>query len=124
MRMKTFTLPILLFGVLLVSISTSAHHGESNYDTTEVVVVKGTVSDFQFANPHVLIYVDARDSSGNLEKWTCEATSPNFLFRRSWTKATLKQGDEITVSGHRSKNGAPLLRLLKVVANGKEYGNL
>jgi hypothetical protein len=72
----------------------------------------------------VLIHIDAKDSSGNVENWTCEATSPNFLLRRGWTKSTLKPGDEITASGHRAKNGAPLLRLMKIVVNGKEYGNL
>jgi hypothetical protein len=124
MKIKIFVLPILVLGVLLASISTSAHHGEANYDTSEVVDVKGTVSDFQFINPHVLIRIDAKDSSGNVENWTCEATSPNFLLRRGWTKSTLKPGDEITASGHRAKNGAPLLRLMKIIANGKEYGNL
>jgi hypothetical protein len=117
-------LPILVFGFLFISLSTSAHHGESNYDTSLVVEVKGTISDFQFINPHVLIYIEAKDPSGNMEKWTCEATSPNFLLRRGWTKSTLKPGDEITASGHRAKNGAPLLRLMKIVANGKEYDNL
>jgi hypothetical protein len=124
MRIKLFMLPILVLGVLLVSVSTFAHHGESNYDTSLVVEVKGTISDFQFINPHVLIYIEAKDPSGNMEKWTCEATSPNFLLRRGWTKSTLKPGDEITASGHRAKNGAPLLRLMKIVANGKEYDNL
>jgi hypothetical protein len=72
----------------------------------------------------VLIHIEAKDASGSMETWTCEATSPNFLLRRGWTKATLKPGDEITASGHRAKNGAPLLRLMKIVANGKEYDNL
>jgi hypothetical protein len=124
MRTKIFMMPILAWGVLLVSIAAFAHHGEANYDTSEVVDVKGTVYNFQFINPHVLVYIEAKDASGNLEKWTCEATSPNFLLRRGWTKSTLKPGDEITASGHRAKNGAPLLRLMKIVANGKEYGNL
>jgi hypothetical protein len=124
MRLKIFMLPILLLGVILVSISAFAHHGEANYDTSAVVDVKGTVYNFQFINPHVLVYIEAKDSSGNVERWTSEATSPNFLLRRGWTKTTLKPGDEITASGHRAKNGAPLLRLMKIVANGKEYDNL
>ena len=123
-RTRSFVLLILVSGILAVSISALAHHGEANYDTSAVVDVKGTVSDFQFINPHVLIHIDARDSGGNMENWTCEATSPNFLLRRGWTKDTLKAGDAITASGHRAKNGAPLLRLMKIVANGKEYDNL
>jgi hypothetical protein len=88
MRPKIFTIPILALGVLLVSISAFAHHGEANYDTAEVVDVKGAVYNFEFINPHVLVYIEAKDSNGNVEKWTCEATSPNFLLRRGWTKTT------------------------------------
>ena len=124
MRIRIFKLSILALGVLILSIAAFAHHGEANYNTSEIVDVKGTVTDFQFINPHVLIHIDAKDSSGNLENWTCEATSPNFLLRRGWTKTTLKAGDEIIATGHRAKNGAPLLRLMKIVANGNEYGNL
>jgi hypothetical protein len=124
MRTRIFIAPILMLGVFLASASTFAHHGEANYDTSEVVDVKGIVADFRFINPHVLINIDAKDASGIVENWTCEATSPNFLLRRGWNKTTLKPGDEITASGHRAKNGAPLLRLMKIVANGKEYGNL
>ena len=124
MRIRIFKLSILALGVLILSIAAFAHHGEANYNTSEIVDVKGTVTDFQFINPHVLIHIDAKDSSGNVENWTCEATSPNFLLRRGWTKTTLKAGDEITATGHRAKNGAPLLRLMKIVANGSEYGNL
>jgi Family of unknown function (DUF6152) len=123
-RNKRFVPAIVAIAILFVSISAFAHHGEANYDTSEVVDVNGTVADFQFINPHVLIYIAAKDSSGNMEKWTCEATSPNFLLRRGWTKTTLKAGDEIIASGHRAKNGAPLLRLVKIVANRKEYDNL
>ena len=124
MRIRIFKLSILALGLLILSIAAFAHHGEANYNTSEIVDVKGTVTDFQFINPHVLIHIDAKDSSGNVENWTCEATSPNFLLRRGWTKTTLKAGDEITATGHRAKNGAPLLRLMKIVANGSEYGNL
>ena len=124
MRIRIFKFSILALGLLILSIAAFAHHGEANYNTSEIVDVKGTVTDFQFINPHVLIHIDAKDSSGNVENWTCEATSPNFLLRRGWTKTTLKAGDEITATGHRAKNGAPLLRLMKIVANGSEYGNL
>src|ERR1700758_2570159 len=66
-RTRSFVLLILVSGILAVSISALAHHGEANYDTSAVVDVKGTVTDFQFINPHVLIHIDARDSGGNME---------------------------------------------------------
>jgi len=116
----------LLFGFLLVSCPLLAHHGEANYDTTTVVSVKGTVTDFQFINPHVQIFLDVKNDKGEIEKWAGEARSPSMLGRiGGWDKNTIKVGDVITASGHRTKNGTNFLRLIKVVLpDGREMGNL
>jgi len=66
---------------LLGSAPLLAHHGEANYDTDKVVSVKGTVSDFEFINPHTLITVDVKNDKGEIEKWACEARSPGMLVR-------------------------------------------
>ena len=84
------------------------------------VTVKGTVTDFQFVNPHVLIYVDVKDASGNVTHWAGELTSPNRLARLGWTKSTIKVGDELTMSGATSKSGAPRMWALKVSNAGGE----
>ena len=117
---------ILLFGILFVSSPLLAHHGEANYDTTKVVSVKGTVTDFQFINPHVQIFLDVKNDKGEIEKWAGEARSPSMLGRiGGWDKNTIKVGDVITASGHRTKNGTNFLRLIKVVLrDGREMPNL
>jgi hypothetical protein len=102
-----------------------AHHGEANYDPDKVVTVTGKVADFQFINPHVLIYLDVKREDNAVMRWVGEATSPNLLLRRGWDKNTIKVGDVVTASGHQAKNGSPTLRLLKVVlADGREMGDL
>jgi hypothetical protein len=97
-----------------------------NYDTEKVVSVKGTVTDFQFINPHVQIFLDVKNDKGETEKWSCEARSPIMLVRvGGWDKNTLKPGDVITASGFRAKNGSTILRLKKIVlANGREMPDL
>jgi hypothetical protein len=124
LKAKLLSGVVVVTALILVSVPLFAHHGEANYDTSKVIDVKGTVTDFRFINPHVLVYIETKDENGKVEKWICEATSPNLLVRRGWNKTTLKVGDEITASGHRAANGEPLLRLMKIVSNGKEYGNL
>ena len=107
--------------LLLASAPLFAHHGTSAYDTTKLITVKGTVSDFQFNNPHVMISVDAKDDKGKVETWVSEANSPNVLTRHGWDRDIIKKGDQITVIGYRPKNGAKTLRLQKVVlSNGQE----
>ena len=121
--MKSWALKSLAgIGVaLLASGLLFAHHGTSAYDTTKLITVKGTVSDFQFNNPHVMISVDAKDEKGKVETWVSEANSPNVLTRHGWDRDMIKKGDQITVIGYRPKNGAKTLRLQKVVlSNGQE----
>ena|ERR1700680_5075157 len=125
--MKNWVLcPAIIFAALIVSAPVPAHHGETNYDTEKLVNVKATVTDFQFINPHVQIFMDATNDKGEIEKWTCEARSPAMLVRNGdWDKNTLKPGDVITAIGFQSKNGAKILRLKKIVlSNGKELPDL
>jgi hypothetical protein len=125
--MRKFALfAVLAAAALFVSAPVPAHHGEANYDTDKIVSVKGTVTDFQFINPHTLIAMDVKYDKGEIEKWNCEARSPGMLVRAGgWDKATLKVGDVITASGYRGKGGATVLRLNKIVlADGTVKDNL
>ncbi len=111
---------------VLISAPLLAHHGEANYDTEKTVSVKGTVTDFQFVNPHVQISLDVKNDKGETEKWIGEARSPAMLSRYGgWDKNTIKVGDVITFYGHRTKNGTPFMRLEKIVMpGGRELGEL
>jgi hypothetical protein len=111
---------------IVVSAPLFAHHGEANYDTDKVVGVKGTVSSFEFINPHTLITLDVKNDKGETEKWSCEMRSPTMLVRvGGWEKNTLKVGDVITVYGNRAKNGTTVMRLQKLtLADGTVKDNL
>ena|ERR1700674_1778345 len=125
MKVKRLSSLAAFVGLLAVTGPVWAHHGEANYDTTRIVSVKGTITDFVFVNPHVQISLEAKDDKGNVEKWMGEATSPNLLVREGWDKDTLKPGDVITVSGHQAKNGSRILRLMKIVMpDGREFEHL
>jgi hypothetical protein len=107
--------------VLMISGPVIAHHGASPYDTSKLTTLKGTVADFQFINPHVVISVDVIDDQGKSETWIGEANSPNVLSRHGWDRTIMKKGDQITVVGNRGKNGSKTLRLQKVVlSDGRE----
>ncbi len=105
----------------MISVPAFAHHGASPYDSTKLTTLKGTVSDFQFINPHVVISVDVTDDKGKVETWIGEANSRNVLSRHGWDRTIIKKGDQITVIGNRGKNGSKTLRLQKVVlSSGQE----
>src|SRR6266478_888864 len=71
----------VIVGFLLTSIPMSAHHGRATYDETKLATIMGTVSSFQFSNPHALLVVDVRNDKGNVVMWFGEGTSPNMLVR-------------------------------------------
>jgi hypothetical protein len=122
--MKNRVLALFLgFSVLLIAFSMPAlaHHGATPYDSTKLSTLKGTVSDFQFVNPHVELAVDVKNDKGKIETWIGEANSPNVLSRHGWNKDIIKKGDQITVIGNQGKNGSKTLRLQKVIlSNGQE----
>lgn len=79
--MKNMRLFLGLSLGLLTASAAFAHHGTANYETTKSVSVTGTVTDFNFTNPHVQISMDVKDATGKVAKWQGELTSPNHLSR-------------------------------------------
>lgn len=109
-----FKLALLIVTLLALAGTVSAHHGSAAYEMEKNVTIKGTVTEFQFVNPHVLIYLDVKDDKGQVTNWAGELTSPNRLARLGWNRATLKVGDEITMTGAPSKSGAPRMWTTKL----------
>jgi hypothetical protein len=111
----------LCVGLLTFAGAAFAHHGTANYDTNKTISVKGVVTGFEFVNPHVEIYWEAKDDSGAMQKWQGELTSPNRLSRVGWTKSSLKPGDTITIGGYPTKSGSHEIWIQKVtLASGED----
>jgi hypothetical protein len=85
-----------------------AHHGNSAYDETARVPIKGTVTEFIWTNPHSQIYMDVKDSSGKVVNWGVETNSPGLLTRAGWTRRSIKAGDQVTIILCPAKNGQPV----------------
>jgi hypothetical protein len=112
---------LLLSCLLMISRPALAHHSVAEYDTTHVTDVKGTVTQYEWSNPHAYIYIDVKDDKGNVEKWTGELASVGMLSRAGWRRDTVKPGDQIVMVGNRAKDGRSVMRLEKIVfANGQE----
>lgn len=120
-RNKRLAFCAMVFIFLLSSTPISAHHGNAAYDLDKPIVLKGTVTEFAWSNPHVQIYFDARDEKGKVTHWACETVSPGLLRRAGWSKDELKLGEEITITLGPAKNGSAVGYALKIVlADGTE----
>ena len=71
-----------------------------------MITLKGTVTRFDWLNPHVRFYVDVKDDKGAITNWDLELMSPNTLTRAGWDRHALKVGDQVTVTAYLAKDGS------------------
>jgi hypothetical protein len=98
----------------------SAHHSwPVSYE--RLVTVKGTVVDFNWANPHPMMNLEVQAGDGRTEKWLIGGPAIIRMEANGWTKTTVKPGDMITGIGYQFADGQKILRLERVIlADGKE----
>jgi Family of unknown function (DUF6152) len=110
------------FGLLALSVPLFAHHGAASYDTGKTITLTGTVTEYVWANPHVLVKLDVKGDSGDITHWVVEAWNPVTQSSRGWTKNTFKPGDEVTAEIAPAKNKQPVGEVRgRIVINGKEF---
>src|SRR5215470_8725234 len=109
---------------LLSAIPLLAHHGTGiSYDLQhDPMILKGVVTEFRWANPHVSIYIDVKDANGKVQNWAIECTSIVGYARKGYNRNSLKPGQEVTALVYPSKvKGTPSGVLAKItLADGKE----
>ena len=71
----------MLFCGVLAAAPVAAHHGAGVFEPDKKITVQGTVTEFQFVNPHVLVYMTVKGENGKHLQWGGELTSPNRLAR-------------------------------------------
>jgi hypothetical protein len=110
--------------MLMLSGPMFAHHSQSIYDMQNLSNITGTVTEFEWSNPHVVIHMDVKNDKGEVAKWLISSTAPNMLHRIGWSRNTLKPGDRITITGNRHKERRPLMYLRKIVLPNGEAVNV
>jgi len=105
MRLRAFAI-LGITGVLLAAAPLLAHHSfAAEYDAKKPIELKGTITKVDWMNPHVYFYIDVKDDSGKIANWAFEMGPPRLLERGGWKKSTMKEGDEVIVSGTLAKDG-------------------
>ena len=107
--MKYFLTALALCIGLLGSEPLLAHHSTAMYEMASPTTVTGTVTKFDWTNPHAFIYLDVKNDKGEMEHWEIEMMSLNHLKSYGWTHGTVKAGDVISCTGGRAKSGAPAM---------------
>jgi hypothetical protein len=105
MRKQVFVLMGL--GLLIAGTTASAHHAfAAEFDKDKPIKMQGTVTKMQWINPHPWIHIDVKNKEGKVESWMIEASAPNNLLRRGFTRDSLPPGAVITVEGYQALDGS------------------
>jgi hypothetical protein len=117
------TATLCLFGLLSLAAPVAlAHHSFSMYDLAKSVTLNGAVKNFQWTNPHIIIWVNAEPSGGGEPQlWAVETSSPGLLTRAGWTRRSLQPGDKVVIEIAPLRDGSRggAMKKVTVGATGK-----
>lgn len=92
-----------------------AHHSSSSFDTGKKLVLKGTVKQWVYSNPHCFLMIEVKGESGDLVQWVAETQAPSVIFPAGYRRDTFKPGEQVTVTIEPFKDGRPFGRILQTV---------
>jgi hypothetical protein len=97
-----------------------AHHSFAVFDHSQTVTVNGTVTKYQWTNPHGFIEMDYQSADGSTKQYTIELTSINMLSRAGWTSRSVKAGEKVKAIVAPLLSGEPGGLLLEItLGDGK-----
>jgi hypothetical protein len=107
---------LALLGALFAgALPARAHHSFAMFDFTKVVTITGTVKEFQWTNPHVVLWVNVEGKDPKSpDVWWLEMTSPGNLTRGGWNRKAVNAGDKVTVELNPLRDGKLGGALIKV----------
>ena len=96
--------------ILVASGTVSAHHSFAMFDQGKLLTLKGTVAEYYWINPHGHIILNVAAGPGvdpkTVGEWDIECASTSIMRLQGWSSATLKAGDQVTISGNPLKDGS------------------
>ena len=118
--------PVVVFAAvvgLLMGAPLVAHHGSAAFDTGKTVVLEGTVQEWLYSNPHVLLRLEVTDENGETVVWVTEGQAPKTIFPAGYRRNSFNYGDQVTLTVEPAKEGQRRGRILEaVLANGTVLG--
>jgi hypothetical protein len=114
----TLSVVLTLCTILLAAGTAKAHHSPSSiFDMSQKFTLTGTLTQVDWVNPHIAVYIDAKKADGSgVENWKFESAPPSWLKRVGVNSTDFKKaiGQSVTVEGNRARDGSPYGFLQKI----------
>lgn len=114
-------------GFLATALATgvvNAHHSAAAAFTTNIIEVEGTVTEFNFTNPHIDVFFDVIGEDGEVTQWSASGSAANLMRRRGWTAETIQPGQYLRFSGREARNEVPMVLLGTIAELNPADGSL
>jgi Family of unknown function (DUF6152) len=100
----------------LVGIAWAHHSPSAEFDMAKRVTITGSLTKVDWVNPHIVVYLDAKGTEGNVENWRMESNPPAWFRRVGVSRNDLAKGigQTVTVEGNRAKDGNLYMYMLKI----------
>src|SRR6266700_3841993 len=125
MKRSVLAVLVLCLAALGAGAPAWAHHSfTAVFDTNNPVTVKGVITQVRLENPHSWFFLDVKDASGKVEKWSFEAGTPSGMIRNGFKPGLIKAGAEVTIKGFRARDASQKRGMLRelTTADGQVYG--
>jgi len=90
---------------LVVGLPALAHHSFASYDVSQQKLVEGTVTQWNYNNPHSWLMIEAPDANGEMKTWSFEGAAIVHAARQGVNGTTYKKGEKIRVVMHPMRDG-------------------
>jgi hypothetical protein len=86
-----------------------AHHSTAaEYDISKTTTIQGTVTRVEYMNPHARVGLDAMNADGTVSRWELDLASPSALMKEGISRGFVMQGEQVSVTLWRAKDGSLL----------------
>lgn len=104
----------ILVAASLAATAAYAHHGWSEYDSSRVLNLAGTIAESGYEHPHGHVRLETADKT-----WLVILAPPSRMENRGLPRAEIAKGKKVTVVGYPNREKPDEMRAERITAGGK-----